>query len=121
MMCGESMITRFCLARLLPLLRNSHPRSGSRCSTGVRSFDACSRLTKMPPMIVVAPSSTWTCVVARCVSIGGMPLTTRLKSAFAFSMVICMITVFALVICGVTLSSSTASLKETVTVLFATV
>jgi hypothetical protein len=41
----------------------------------VRSFDTCSRLTKIPPMIVVAPSFTCTCVLARWVSIGGMPLT----------------------------------------------
>ena len=54
---------------------NSHPSSGTRCSTGVRSFEIYSRLTKIPPMIVVAPSSTCTCVRARCVSIGGMPFT----------------------------------------------
>ncbi len=92
-----------------------------RCSTGVRSFDVCSWLTKMPPMIVVAPSLTWTVVFARCVSIGGMPLTSRLKSAVAFSIVIRMMTVPAAVICGVTFSTSTASLNDTVTVLLATV
>ena len=44
-----------------------------------------------------------------------------LKSAVAFSTVICMMTVLATVICGVTFSDSTASLKVTDTVLFATV
>jgi hypothetical protein len=41
----------------------------------------------MPPMTVVSPSLTSTCVAARCVSIGGMPLTCRLKSGDAFSTV----------------------------------
>ena len=75
----------------------------------------------MPPMTVVCPSLTSTCVTARCVLIGGMPPIARLKSGDAFSREICMITVFAAVICGVTLSVSAASLKLTVTVLFATV
>ena len=75
----------------------------------------------MPPMTVVWPSLTSTCVMARCVLIGGMLLTWRLKSGVAFSTEICMITVLAAVICGVTLSVSAASLKLTVTVLFATV
>ncbi len=81
---------------------NNQPSSGNRYNPGVRSFEICSRVTKIPPMIVVAPSSTCTWVRARCVSIGGMPLTWRLKSGVAFSSVICMITVFADVICGVT-------------------
>ena len=75
----------------------------------------------MPPMTVVAPSSIWTWVSARCVSTGGMPLTWRLKSAVAFSISIFMMTVPAAVICGVTRRTSTASLKVTVTVLLATV
>ena len=32
----------------------------------------------MPPMTIVSASFTSTCVMARCVSIGGMPLTERL-------------------------------------------
>ena len=36
-------------------------------------------------MTVVSPSATSTVVTARCVSIGGMPLTARLKSGVAFS------------------------------------
>ena len=75
----------------------------------------------MPPMTVVCPSLTSTCVFARWVLIGGMPPTARLKSGDAFSTEISMITVFAAVICGVTLSVSAASLKLTVTVLFETV
>ena len=43
------------------------------------------------------------------------------RRATAFSSVICMITVLAAVICGVTFSVSAASLKVTVTVLFASV
>ncbi len=50
-----------------------------------------------------------------------MPLTLRPKSACAFSSAIFMITVLAAVICGVTRSTSAASLKVTVTVLLATV
>ena len=75
----------------------------------------------MPPITVVSPSATSTVVTARCVSIGGMPLTARLKSGVAFSRNTRMITVFDAVICGVTLSVSAASLKLTVTVLLATV
>ena len=75
----------------------------------------------MPPMTVVWPSLTSTCVIARWVLIGGMLLIARLKSGEAFSSEICMITVFAAVICGVTFSVSAASLKLTVTVLLATV
>ena len=48
-------------------------------------------------------------------------MTCRLKSGDAFSTAICMITVLAAVICGVTFSVSAADLKLTVTVLFATV
>ena len=38
----------------------------------------------MPPITVVSPSATSTVVTARCVSIGGMPLTALLKSGVAF-------------------------------------
>src|SRR2546423_5084149 len=72
-------------------------------------------------MTVVCPSLTSTWVSALCVLIGGMPLTALLKSATAFSREIFMITVLELVICGVTLSVSAASLKVTVMVLLATV
>ena len=75
----------------------------------------------MPPITVVCPSVTSTVVLARCVLIGGMPLTARLKSACAFSSAIFMMTVPAEVICGVTFSVSAASLNVTVTVLLATV
>ncbi len=92
-----------------------------RYRSGVLSCVDCSRLTKIPPMTVVEPSLIWTCVSARCVSIGGMPLTWRAKSGTAFSISIFMITVFAAVICGVTRRMRTASLKFTVTVLLATV
>ena len=66
----------------------------------------------MPPITVVWPSLTSTCVFARWVLIGGMLLTWRLKSGVAFSTEICMITVFADVICGVTFRVSAASLKR---------
>ena len=75
----------------------------------------------MPPMTVVSPSLTSTCVAARCVSIGGMPLTERLKSGDSLATLIRMITVPAAVICGVTFSVSAASRNDTVTVLFAIV
>ena len=76
----------------------------------------------MPPMTVVcAVADEHRASCARCVSIGGMPLTGRLKSGDAFSSEICMITVFDAVICGVTFSVSAASLNVTVTVLLATV
>src|SRR5436190_18318365 len=50
-----------------------------------------------------------------------MPFTAREKSAWLFSTAICMMTVFAAVICGVTFSVSAASRNDTVTVLFDTV
>ena len=53
-------------------------------------------------MTVVTPSATCTCVLARCVRIDGLPLTARLKSGNPFSSAILMITVLAVVICGVT-------------------
>ena len=58
---------------------------------------------------------------ALCVLIGGIPLTAFEKSAWPFSSEIFMMTVFDAVICGVTLSTSAASLNCTVTVLLATV
>jgi len=75
----------------------------------------------MPPMTVVSPLLTSTCVSARCVSIGGIPLTARLKSGAEFSIAMRMITVFAAVICGVTRNVNAASRNDTVTVLLATV
>ncbi|MNC87771.1 hypothetical protein D3C83_35270 [compost metagenome] len=75
----------------------------------------------MPPITVVSPSATSTCVLARWVSIGGMPPTARLKSAAELSTTMRMITVLAAVICGVTRSTSAASRNVTVTVLLAIV
>ena len=75
----------------------------------------------MPPMTVVAPSATCTVVLALCVTIGGTPFTSRAKSAKSLPISMRMITVSAVVICGVTARRSAASRKVTVTVLFATV
>ena len=71
-------------------------------------------------MTVVTPSLTCTRVIARCVSIDGMLSTSRAGRSRS-RRVICMITVLAAVICGVTLSVSAASLNVTVTVLLASV
>src|SRR5262249_42217031 len=100
---------------------NSHLISGTLPRPGVLSVWYCSFETNTPPMTVVWPSLTSTLVFARCVLIGGMPLTARVKSAWLFSSEMFMITVPAAVICGVTLSVSAASLNVTVTVLLATV
>ena len=62
----------------------------------------------MPPMMVVVPSLTCTRVIARCVLIDGLPSTAT--PALPFSTLICMMTVFAAVICGVTRSVRAASL-----------
>ena len=66
-------------------------------------------------------SDDTTCVTARWVSIGGMPLIERLKSGDSLATWMRMITVPAAVICGVTRSVSAASRNDTVTVLLATV
>src|SRR5262249_10596402 len=118
---GVMKISSSRLESVIVLRWNSHLRIGTRYRYGVRSLVLCSWLTKMPPMTVVAPSLTCTVVSARCVSMGGMPLTLREKSGVAFSSWIAMITVFAVVICGVTCSFSVASLNDTATVLLATV
>ena len=75
-----------------------------------RPVDAdVSRAMKTPPMTVVVPSLTCTRVFARCVSIWTLPSDGYAGAARSRRM-ICMITVFAAVICGVTLSVSAASL-----------
>jgi hypothetical protein len=88
---------------------------------GVRSSVVVSCVFTIPPITVVVPSVTCTCVSARCVLMDGLPLTARLKSGSAFSSTMRMITVFAAVIWGVTTSFSAADLNCTVTVLFATI
>ena len=50
---------------------------------GVLSTGCVSLVCRMPPMTVVMPSATCTCVSARCVLIDGLPLTARLKSGSA--------------------------------------
>ena len=75
-----------------------------------RNLVVCSRLTKIPPMTVVMPSLTCTRVMARWVS---MPEPRRpgvCAPGAEFSSVICMMTVLAAVIGGVTFSVSAASL-----------
>ena len=76
--------------------------------------------TKTPPMTVVSPSAMSTCVVADWVRILGMPLTGDEKSGMSLLTSMSRMMVFAEVICGVTLSSRTASLNCTVIVLLAT-
>ena len=83
------------------------------------TFLALGYLAVLPLLLTFGTQST--CVIARSVLIGGMPLTSREKSATAFSTVMRMITVLAAVICGWTSRVSAASRNVTVTVLFATV
>jgi len=73
----------------------------------------------MPPMTVVWPSPTRTVVFARWVLMDGTPPND--SPTDPLSTEICMMTVWAAVICGVTFRISAASLKLVVTVLFATV
>jgi hypothetical protein len=75
----------------------------------VRELVVCSRLTKIPPMTVVMPSLTCTRVMARWVSMLSPPSGVCAPGE-EFSSVICMMTVLAAVICGVTFSVSAASL-----------
>ena len=83
-------------------LLNSQPSSGMRCNSGTRLSDLLRSLSKIPPMTVVSPFATCTVVLARCVTIGGMPWISRPKSAKSFWILIYMVTVSAAVICGVT-------------------
>jgi len=85
MIRGVRKISSSRLSSSVEFLLNSHPSSGILLNPGVRSFDDCSVLTKMPPMTVVSPSFTCTRVSARCVSIGGMPTSPISMTRFAES------------------------------------
>ena len=76
---------------------------------GVCSTLDDSRVARTPPMTVVTPSGTCSCVLALCVRIEGLPLTARANPGNPFSSAILMMTVLALVIFGVTVSFRAAS------------